>query len=61
MTDFDITQKYCEAKTWAQAQSGTWAGSHGSNGCSRKAKHVLDGHHCCTHHYNKPPGFGWNN
>jgi hypothetical protein len=29
-------------------------------GCTRTGKHVIDGHAACTHHYNKPSPFGWN-
>jgi len=52
--------KYCEAKTWSQARSGSWAGSHASNGCQRKAVGMVDGHHACRQHFNNPPANGWN-
>jgi hypothetical protein len=58
--ELNIDQPYCEAKTWAQAQSGSWSGSHASNGCQRKAVTIVDGHHACRQHASKPPANGWN-
>ena len=48
----------CQARTWMQVQ--VRAEEKLAHGCSREGKHVLDGHACCTHHYNNPPTFGWN-
>lgn len=54
-------EHYCQAKTWAQAQSGTWAGSHASNGCQRKAMQQTDeGFWACAQHAACPPANGWN-
>lgn len=55
------TFDYCQAKTWAQARSGTWSGSHKSNGCGRKAVGLdPEGHKACRQHMDKPPANGWN-
>jgi hypothetical protein len=51
---------YCEAKTYAQARSGTWAGSQATNGCQRKAVTQVNGHWACRQHAARPPANGWN-
>jgi hypothetical protein len=61
----DPKDQYCEAKTWTQARSGTWAGSHSSNGCQRKAIGLAKDdqgwtHHACRQHLHTPPANGWN-
>jgi hypothetical protein len=58
--DLKLAEHYCEAKTWAQARSGTWAGSSASNGCQRAAIAMTDGHWACRQHLAKPPACGWN-
>lgn len=61
MKDADGKDIYCEAKTWSQDRSGSWAGSHASNGCQRRAKgRTRDGHYACGQHLAKPPACGWN-
>lgn len=60
-----MSEQYCQAKTWSQAQSGSWAGSHPANGCQRKAVDQVEDDQgnlvwACRHHINKAPGFGWN-
>lgn len=61
MVRHDITraEHYCEAKTWEQTRSGSWAGSN--NGCQRAAKDLTpDGHWACAQHAKTPPACGWN-
>lgn len=54
-------ENYCQARTWSQAQSGSWAGSHRSNGCQRKASdRNAEGYWACRQHLAKPPANGWN-
>src|ERR1700752_3343050 len=54
-------EHYCEARTWSQSRSGTWAGSHASNGCQRAAKgRTPDGHWACGLHLKNAPANGWN-
>lgn len=60
-----IADHYCEARTWSQDRSGTWAGSHRSNGCQRAAKGQVEDSHgflhwACGQHMKNPPKNGWN-
>jgi hypothetical protein len=54
-----LAEHYCQAVTWSQAQSGSWAGSN--NGCLRAAVgQTADGQWGCRHHLNNEPKNGWN-
>ena len=60
-----MADHYCDARTWSQASSGTWAGSHSSNGCQRAAKGQVEDefgnlHWACGQHMKNLPKNGWN-
>jgi len=63
--EIKVAEHYCEARTWSQDRSGTWAGSHSSNGCQRAAKVRVTGkdgydHWACAQHAKHEPKCGWN-